>query len=304
MKHLIPITIGLFLIFISPDAQAQYASIFGQTSTQWVFEWHNLEIDEQDTVYVSKDTFAFGHNWKKIGLKKYPNFFSGALVREDTTIGKVWYKGLEFNNSIDDTLEFLAFDFDLNKNDTFNIDNMYAGKFGTSTFENTVDSVYYINDNKYIRFNWILYAGFPFTEKFTLIESIGGIMGILFKQYSGGLQAQYLLCAYKDGVQTFYQNKRHNGNCNIYGANGINEIKKNKDFVAIYPNPSNDKLNVELKSNSYQIKNSQIMDMLGRIINSNGSIKKLNISNLPNGIYQLKIILNNNVQINKTFQKQ
>jgi hypothetical protein len=294
----------LFLFCILGNLlQAQYKSIFGQTSTQWVFETHNLMGGAQDTVYVEKDTVAFGYSWKKVLVKVFKQQFKGALIREDTTIGKVWYKGLYYINSIDDTLEFLAFNFNLSVNDTFNIDNMYSGKYGTSTIDNTVDSVYYINGNKHIRFNWVLNSGFPFTEKFTIIESIGGIMGILHKQYFGGLQAQYLLCSYKDGVQTFYQNKRHNGNCNVYGSNGINEIEKSDNLISIYPNPSNDILNIELKNNSYQIVNSQIINMLGCVIKDNLEKSKLNISNLPNGMYYLKISLNNNVQINKKFQK-
>ena len=97
MKNII---LTFLCIILTNDSNAQYQSLFGQNSTKWIFEWHNLGIDEQDTVYVEKDTFVFGQNWKKVLTTRWPNQFKGALIREDTSIGKVWYKGLHYINSI------------------------------------------------------------------------------------------------------------------------------------------------------------------------------------------------------------
>ena len=113
----------LLLTFIvtSGLASAQpYKSIFGSASTMWIIKWYNLDFGGIDTIVVEKDTLAYGFNWKKIILTQPFGFFeSGALIREDTLIGKVWYHPLE--PGIDTT--YLAFDFALVAGDTFDLSN-------------------------------------------------------------------------------------------------------------------------------------------------------------------------------------
>ena len=292
----------LISVFAMAKTNAQYKSVFGQNSTQWIFETHNLMGGAQDTIFVQKDTTAYGYNWKKIQAKSFNQQFKGALIREDTTIGKVWYKGLYVRNSILDTMNFPLYDFSLNVNDTFNVSNMWSGYNGTTVLQNTVDSIYYIGGYKCIRFKG-KYGSFGF-ENYTFIEGIGGNLGVLWKQYSGPLQAQYLLCSYKDGVQTFYRNKRHNGNCDVFNnSSSINGIEASSNLVAIYPNPSTDVLNIDIKNNAYQVLSTQIIDVLGRVAATSLNTEELDVSKLPRGTYCLKIKLSNDVQINKRFQK-
>lgn len=300
MKSLI---LTLLCFVLANKSIAQYQSLFGQNSTQWIFEWHNLGIDEQDTVYVDKDTFAFGQNWKKVLTTRWPNQFKGALIREDTSIGKVWYKGLHYINSIDDTLEFLAFDFSLILNDTFNIDNMYSGKGGTTTIDNTVDSIYYISNIKHIRFKWILNSGAPFFEPFTFIEGIGGIMGVLYKQYSGGLQAQYLLCTYKDGIQTYYANKRYSGNCNIY-PNSIDDFIKLSSSIQLFPNPSSTNINIKYDRTISTLNSFTIYDLQGNFADKKSNTDFYDCTQLKSGSYIINLKFNNQITIHKLFQKQ
>src|SRR6187402_2755146 len=89
----------LILIFIvtSTVGSAQpYQSIFGSTSTMWIIKWYNLDFGGIDTIVIQKDTLAYGFIWKKIILTQPYGFFeSGALLREDTLIGKVWYHPLK-----------------------------------------------------------------------------------------------------------------------------------------------------------------------------------------------------------------
>ena len=196
-------TMSLLAIWFFPSQSlfSQYQSFFGQHSTEWIFEWHNLDFGGQDTVYVEKDTVVNSLEWKKILVKSNQSGYSGGLLREDTTTGKVWYKGLEFYGEPEDTSELLSFDFSLEVNDSFDISNMYEG---SPPLYSKVISTYFTDGIKYIEFEDNLYSGFPFIEPYVFIEGIGGIMGVLWKQYFGGLQAQYLLCSYKDGVKTTY----------------------------------------------------------------------------------------------------
>ncbi len=74
----------ILLSIVTESVSAQYQSIFGQNSTLWVFEWHNFFGGAQDTVYVEKDTTAYGQDWKKILVTRNNNY--SALLREDTTL--------------------------------------------------------------------------------------------------------------------------------------------------------------------------------------------------------------------------
>jgi hypothetical protein len=73
-------------------------------------------------------------------------------------------------------------------------------------------------------------------------------------------------------------------------STGINDIMKS-DKVKVFPNPASDKLIIETPSNA----EIQLFDLSGRMVLNQTSRKKsheLNIQNLPNGIYILKIFNN------------
>jgi|GEM_PF-2404254 len=282
-------------------SQAQYQSIFGQNSTQWVFEWHNLGIDEQDTIYVEKDTLAFGHSWKKIMVTRYQQQFPGALLREDTTIGKVWYKAL-FGFDPSDTLVKVIFDFSLNINDTFDVSNMWTGGPNvTTTTQNTVDSIYFISSSKHIRFKGQYYPGVP-PENYLFIEGIGGNLGLLWKQYSGVHQSQYLLCSYKDGIQTFYSNYRYNGNCNVFGASNLHDYQTLSKMISIFPNPAFRQLYFEL-ADELSVEKVKVFDTQGRVLFAQNTNNTVDISNLSSGSYFIQFITTDHMKINKKFIK-
>ncbi len=297
-KTLLIISICLTMILYS---QAQYQSIFGQNSTQWVFEWHNLGIDEQDTIYVEKDTVAFGHNWKKIMVTRYQQQFNGGLLREDTTIGKVWYKGLKFQQSSRDTTQVIVFDYSLNINDTFDIGNGWSA-FQSTTTENTVDSIYYLNGKKYIRFKGLYSPGVP-PENYLFIEGISGNLGILWKASNvGGLGTPYLLCSYKDGIKTSYVNQRHNGNCNVFGANNLNDYETLSKLISIFPNPAFNDLYFEL-SDGLKVEKINVFDLQGRRIFIHGNNRNIDISPLSSGTYFIQFITIDHLKINKKIIK-
>ncbi|HET8964100.1 MAG TPA: T9SS type A sorting domain-containing protein, partial [Chitinophagales bacterium] len=75
-------------------------------------------------------------------------------------------------------------------------------------------------------------------------------------------------------------------------------------FLSIYPNPSTDKITVELKS----LNNSElllIMDITGKIIQEiviTKAVSTIDISNFPSGIYLIKVA-DNNMQYFEKFVK-
>ncbi|MEO6132656.1 MAG: T9SS type A sorting domain-containing protein [Saprospiraceae bacterium] len=284
MRWYTVILLSTQIIMIGFDAHAQYKSMFGFNSSEWVFEWHNLDFGGLDTVYVENDTIINSIQWKKIMVKTNQSIYEGGLLREDTTIGKVWYKGLEFFGNPEDTSELLSFDFSLKMNDSFDISNMYEG---SAPLYSKVVATYDVNGLKYIEFENDLYSGFPFIEPYVFIEGVGGIMGVLWKQYFGGLQAQYLLCSYKDGVKTSYTNKRHNGNCNlnpsiVYDPNYHIKIK-------VYPNPAENYISIDNVA-EIVIDRLQIVNNLGEVKRLSEDATRIDITQFPAGVYTLQLI--------------
>ena len=81
--------------------------------------------------------------------------------------------------------------------------------------------------------------------------------------------------------------------------NSTNEIEEQNEFI-VYPNPTNDILNV---TNSRQISNYQIFQLDGKLV-AMGNSFPININEFTNGIYFLKITTKNNQIINHKIIKQ
>lgn len=76
----------------------------------------------------------------------------------------------------------------------------------------------------------------------------------------------------------------------FYGLLTDAEMVFTEDKLNVYPNPSNDIINIESPS-SFQ--NIELIDITGKTVlssNSEGSLMKLNISNISTGIYTIKVI--------------
>lgn len=265
-----------FLLFIVSTGVASgqpYDSMFGSTSTMWIIKWYNLDFGGNDTIVVEKDTLAFGFNWKKIiKTNSYGFFESGALLREDTLIGKVWYRPLE--PGWDTT--YLAFDFDLEEGDTFDLSSNYD-PWLTSVL---VDSTDFTDTGKRIRFHPFIEQG----ENITFIEGVGGNQGPIYKESSGLLQP-YLLCAYKDGVQT-YSNISYEGNCSP--PTSINLIEP-ATAIEVYPNPVEDILHIKNVS-EIDLEKVEIYDALGRKVSSEWYHTTINFNGLLPGLYYIRLI--------------
>jgi len=76
---------------------------------------------------------------------------------------------------------------------------------------------------------------------------------------------------------------------------GVNDVALNNDLL-LYPNPTTETLNLEIKDS--MIMQYNLMDMKGSVLLNeerlNTSNKSINLSNLSNGIYLLKVTTNTN----------
>ena len=90
--------------------------------------------------------------------------------------------------------------------------------------------------------------------------------------------------------------------CKLSEITGITESATGKQHTAIlaYPNPVNDQLTISSQANAKEQVNINIYDATGRIVYSSGmNQKQISTSNLPNGVYILKISSINSVQLKK-----
>jgi len=280
-------------------AKAQpYESIFGQTSTQWVIQWSNTWGPMLGTVYIEKDTPANGFSYNKLSFQ-HPTLgeppIGLALLREDTAIGKVWYKGIRGPYFPDaDTTERLMFDFSLQAGDSFDISNqganMPTGSYPSSW--NIVDSVSFIAGRKHIYFrgacNW---PDPPPYEPLTFIEGIGCNVSPMLKHRGSTLMLhQYTLCTYKDSAQTFYTNRRYSGNCTL-PVSVTTPAAHNEIIVS--PNPASEIIQLYYPTGQ-KLERLTLFDANGRwIVGRIDGANELRIAELPPGVYVLQINLHN-----------
>lgn len=256
--------------------QAQYASVFGQDSTQWVFEWSNLPGTRQDTLCSRYDSSFAGRQWTKVEI---PNSFdyNGGWLSEDTTTGQLWYRPQPSLQSPADSNIVLLMDLRLQVGDTFNISPAW-GSIPDSL--QIVDSVYTEMGRKHIRFK----ADATGIENFTFIEGVGPNLGILYKQ-AGMMMSQYLLCAYQDGQQ-HYLNKSH-GYCNVYNGGPHAVANLAQQQFRIYPNPVQSQLQIE-KATALSVDRIQLYNSLGQLIWQKEFSASLSLASLPAGLYILQ----------------
>lgn len=298
MKQVFVISI---LIFLSSNAFSQpYESMFSsgdKESTVWIFKWSNLSGHTTDSAYVQKDTTVNGIDYKKI-VTKYGvhTGYAGGLMREDVNAGIVWYRDIKTAiGDPNDTIERIAFRFDLNVGDTFDISNKDKKPGQYPITDNIVDSVKYINGLKYIYFRGQISQN----EPITLIEGIGSNMGVIWKHYYGVMLGQYLLCSYKNGNKTSFVNEFYNGSCLVTG--NVAEVD-NEDKILLYPIPANNILNIDNQT-AQLIDKLQIYNQIGQLVKviNSSNIKSLDVSDLVKGYYFLKLHVSNGQMIAKSF---
>jgi hypothetical protein len=78
-----------------------------------------------------------------------------------------------------------------------------------------------------------------------------------------------------------------------------NKDKELKNAITVYPNPVNDILNIKLSDNSIQVKNVDLINIIGKVIYSNINAAPIDVKNLSRGVYILKIVSNSRGVISK-----
>jgi hypothetical protein len=94
---------------------------------------------------------------------------------------------------------------------------------------------------------------------------------------------------------------------NTFQTTFVNPLS-NENFklnqIAIYPNPTNDILNINYGTSTIDIKSIEIHDLLGKIVYQNNSkVESIDLSNLNKGIYLINILTENNGKVTKKLIK-
>lgn len=95
----------------------------------------------------------------------------------------------------------------------------------------------------------------------------------------------------------------YNGEMTIVGNSTASSVKYDKEMFSIYPNPANDKINIDLKD----IGKIEIIDLEGNVIFKKDILKagvnEIDISHFSSGTYIIKYYSNKEVYFNKFIKK-
>ncbi len=255
-----------------------YKSVFGEENTAWNIKTAQLFGDVTDSIVYIKDTMIMNKNYKQVDYYRLHSKIATFFVYEDIATGKLVYRPFDDSENAE---EYLIYDMALNMGDL--VDN------------HIVDSVYYKNGSKYIRFNY-----FPKgadNEKFTMIEGVGTNIGLMYHNSMPGCIDPYLLCHVKDDSAVFVnQHSVYQGNCNVENV-GI--IENNKRELTVFPNPVSKTLHISC-DNISEIHQILIKDINGRTVKKvTSEFENISIGNLCSGTYFVTIYFPESVLIRK-----
>jgi hypothetical protein len=227
------------------------------------------------------------------------------FIREDTIKGQLFCYIKELGK------EFLICNMSLNLGDTFRLpqyyyeDSSYSHEYYLNYHyreegaEIIVDSIASINGKKVIYFSNIkdsyYYNDYFFRDYFSLtfIEGIGPTYGPFGYITNGEKDIGILLCVEKDDTLTHITSPK----LGCYQSTpSIEKLEVNP--VRLYPNPANDKIQLELNDEDFLNGTIHIIDPVGQIVYSTvlTSMKKtISISHLSAGMYVLQYNLNNKI---------
>lgn len=298
----------IFLLLINFCGFSQYKKLPLDTNHYWIEKYSDLNptIPNYPNICtyqytIVKDTI--------VGLKKYQkvvisnksfsgnsfNFYSPskAFIRQDTLLKKVYV----LDNSF---VERKLYDFNKNVGDTLTVFTPW-GLSGNISFILTVSSIDSVmcNDGLYHRRHFYGFMGGY------AIEGVGGRHGLLTPYLANATNtnfgsSNYLSCVgVIIPVSTVYSAWGLNSNCGM--SVGVNELNKtNNHFV--YPNPSQNSIRITNILNEVDIKYVYAINSLGELKNLHIQNGEIDISELSDGFYILRVIGDDKI-VNYNFVK-
>ncbi|MGZ5242393.1 MAG: T9SS type A sorting domain-containing protein [Bacteroidia bacterium] len=289
MKKIFIFCLLISAYIISPkNASAQYKSVFGKTSTSWTGFRYCSGVEISDSFHIAGDTVINSINYKKIMVEHMNNTNRlYGFIREDTLSGNIWFKYAE-----EDTKEKLIMTLNLQLGDSFSIYHYNVSPpYNIISDTVIVDSIYYMNGLKNIRFNAPLDCYLGELINFTFIEGIGPNAHFGYTGYKNGVD-HALICYFKDSVK-YYSFEGLHGKCSIFNTGIIEKLTGQLNNVKLYPNPTNGSGIVTCQNEKNACLNLEIYDLNGKRIFTNSSKTTyitFDINAFENGVYVYKLM--------------
>lgn len=271
LQNLKKLAIFVAMIVISLSVNAQTWYIYGEYT--WSaphpvgdFHEHHYQGDvvniggmEYTTIYVDSEVNG--------------NYLDGAYRNDDNQVYYCKWNG----SSYDD--EFLLYDYDLEVGDFFHDDDDHPMQVTEVTTITDLNGV----SRKKITFS---FSGLTDVTEFW-IEGVGSNRGFMHvgqweADHDSEGEMYHMLCYHVDD-DVIYVNPEYN-DCDI------DDVEENtvENNISIYPNPAKDVIKI-LNDNNLNITNVEILDLTGRTVLSTDKSADINISELPEGQYFVKI---------------
>ena len=266
LKKIAALTVALLANSLGLNAQTWY--IMGE----YIWSPPHPQGTYEMTHYTADDTEINGVTYHTIYVQE-TSALVGAYRNEDNQVYYCKWNGSSYDE------EIMLYDYDLEVGEYFNDESehpMQVTAVSTIIDHNGME-------RKRIDFRFI---GLD-NESEYWIEGVGSNRGFVFMgQYapdpSGDGDIFHLLC-YHIGENLIYTNPEYN-TCDV------DEIAENlaNNNVSIYPNPAKDIVKI-LNDNNLNITNVEIVDLTGRVVLSTDKTDGIDISELAEGQYFVKI---------------
>ncbi len=264
LKKIAILTIALLAVSFGVKAQSWY--VMGQ----YIWSPPHPQGTYEELHYQAEDVDINGMEYHTIYIHGQ-GILLGAYRNEDNQVYYCKWNGSAYDD------EVLLYDYDLEEGDFFNDLNehpMMVTAVSTITDFNGVQ-------RKKIEFSFI---GLEDETEYW-IEGVGSSKGFVnsgnYTPTSDG--AIFHLLCYHEGENLIYLNP-------TYNACDIDEIDESnvKNNISVYPNPANGIVRI-LNTNDFNISKIEIIDLLGRTVISTNNSDEIDVSNLPEGQYIVKI---------------
>jgi len=255
------------------------------------------------SLFLSGDTLIENVNYKKMMCEQidvdYRKILYAGAIRENIEEQSVYFRA-------ENSEEKKVYSFNYNKGDTVFADTIspYVKTIG---FVNSVETYNYGNySGKKVVIcdtTYLIRSGEKYCSYYdTWYEGIGSNYLLFqftneFYDFPFSLEQTDLLCFWNNNTQIF-QNQNYNF---CEDARSYSDVKENISnlCIDIYPNPTKDLLYI---TTELQIKNIKIYGITGNLLFETNE-KTIDISELPNGVFIVKIVLPSNEFIEKKITK-
>lgn len=263
LKKMAALTVALMAISLGVNAQTWY--IMGE----YIWSPPHPQGTYEETHYQAEDTEINGMEYHTIYVQEQ-GVLLGAYRNEDNQVYYCKWNGSTYEE------ERMLYDYDLEEGDFFD-----EGEFPMQVTE-----VSTIVDNNGVSRKKLtfLFIGHE-SESEYWIEGIGSNKGFVNSGHCSPTDdgAIFHLLCYHIGDDLIFTNP-------LYNTCDIDEIDENiaNNSVSIYPNPAKDIIKI-LNDNNLAITNIEIVDLTGRVVLSTEKADNINISELSEGQYFVKI---------------